>query len=145
MLKIKIQKGDYTVGELVVPRKYEKLVINKDGEIIKTEFVVEGRKQPLNEIRKRMIEKHRMYMRQHEDTYYDEMPRLEVAQRLTELGEFNDEQGLTSLRNKLKALERSRYLLVWHDHSTVANHGHLVFMVSSVYDPALYYTTENQG
>lgn len=72
------------------------------------------------------------------DLYYDEMPRLHVA----ELGEFNDEEGLTSMKKKLKALERSRDLLVWHDHSTVANHGHLVFMVSAVYDPALYYTSD---
>ena len=28
----------------------------------------------------------------------------------------------------------------WHDLSTIANHGHLVFMVSCVYDPAIYYT-----
>ena len=31
---------------------------------------------------------------------------------------------------------------MWHDHSTVANHGHLVFMVSCIYDPALYLTPE---
>ncbi|KAK3745605.1 hypothetical protein QZH41_017422 [Actinostola sp. cb2023] len=30
MLKLKIQRGEYTVGELVVPRKYEKLVIDKE-------------------------------------------------------------------------------------------------------------------
>jgi len=142
MLKLKIQRGEYTVGELVVPRKYEKLVIDKEGNIVKTEFVVEGRKQPLEEIRKRMIEKHRNYMRQHEDNYYDEMQRIQVAQRLEELGEFEDEEGLTLMRKKLKAFERSRNLLVWHDHSTVANHGHLVFMVSAVYDPALYLTPD---
>ena len=85
MLKIKIQKGEYTIGELVVPRKYEKLVLDKNGNVVRTEFVVEGRKQPLDEIRKKMIEKHRVYMRQHPDTFYDNISRLEVAERLKEL------------------------------------------------------------
>lgn len=53
MLKVKIQKGEYTIGELVVPRKYEKLIIDKNGNVVKTEFTVEGRKQPLDEIRKK--------------------------------------------------------------------------------------------
>ena len=31
---------------------------------------------------------------------------------------------------------------MWHDLSTIANHGHLVFMVSYLYDPAVHYTNE---
>jgi hypothetical protein len=62
------------------------MVTNNSGEIIKTEFLVEGRKQPLIEIRKN--------------------------------GDM------------------------WHDLSTVANHSHLVFMVSCLYDPAIHYTNE---
>ena len=30
--------------------------------------------------------------------------------------------------------------MVWHDLSTVANHSHLVFMVSYLYDPATFYS-----
>ena len=31
------------------------MVLNEDGEVVKTEFVVEGRKQPLVEIRERTL------------------------------------------------------------------------------------------
>ena len=31
---------------------------------------------------------------------------------------------------------------MWHDVLTVANHSHLVFMVSYLYDPAIQYTNE---
>jgi hypothetical protein len=31
---------------------------------------------------------------------------------------------------------------MWHDLSTIANHGHLVFMVSYLYDHAVHYTNE---
>jgi len=58
------------------------------------------------------------------------------------LNEFDDTQGLTAMREKLKKMQRQRHLMIWHDHSTVANHGHLVFVVTSAYDPALYLTKE---
>ena len=43
------------------------------------------------------------------------------------------------MRERLKGIERTRHLKVWHDLSTIANHGHLVFMVSCLYDPAIHY------
>lgn len=52
-LKLKIQNGQYTVGELIVPKKYEKLILDKDGNVKKEEFIIEGRKRPLDEIRKK--------------------------------------------------------------------------------------------
>ena len=37
-------------------------------------------------------------------------------------------------------MERTQHLMIWHDLPTVANHSHLVFMVSCLYDPACFYT-----
>jgi hypothetical protein len=37
------------------------------------------------------------------------------------------------LRNKLKSLERTRNIKVWHDHSDVLNHTYVSFMVSYIY------------
>ena len=47
-LRLRIQNGQYTVGEIIVPQKYEKLVIDKDGNVKREEFIVEGRKRPLD-------------------------------------------------------------------------------------------------
>ena len=46
----------------------------------------------------------------------------------------------------LKKLERTRHIKLCraYDLFTIANHGHLVFMVSCIYDPAVYYTNEYQ-
>ena len=44
------------------------------------------------------------------------------------------------MRERLKVMERTRHLLVWHDLSTVANHSHLVFMATCLYDQATFYT-----
>ena len=61
-----------------------------------------------------------------------------------------DSLGHESLGTFLKALkeyieremdiERTRHLKIWHDLSTIANRGHLVFMVSSLYELAIDYT-----
>jgi len=127
---------------MIVPKRYRKLVLNKNNEVEAVEFVVEGRKIPLDEIRKVTLERSKDFVRQHPDEFYDEMSRLDVVSRLTQLNEFDDTEGLTKMRNKLKALERTRHMIIWHDHSTVANHGHLLFMVSILYDPAFHLTSE---
>ena len=139
-LKVQIMNGDISIGEMIVPKRF-KLVLNRNNEIEITEFVVEGRKRPLEEIRRKTLERQKEFLRQHPDSHYDEMPRLEVVERLTQLNEFNDEDGLTKMRNKLKSLERTRHLMIWHDHSSVANHGHLLFMVAALYDPAFHLTS----
>jgi len=141
-LKLKIQKGEYSLGELIVPKKYKKMVIDQNGNIQTQEFTVEGRKNPLDEIRKKMLLKHKKFIRQHPDEYYDEMTRLRVVECLKAINEFDDTEGLTVMRRKLKRMQRQRHLMLWHDHSTVTNHGHLVFMVASIYDPALYLTND---
>ena len=116
--------------------------MDKDKNIKEIEVIAEGRKRPLEEIRKKMLEKQHHFIRSHPDQHYDEMPRLEVAARLRELNEIDDSEGLTIMRKRLKLLERTRHLLIWHDHSTVANHGHLLFMCTVLYDPAFHLTTE---
>lgn len=58
------------------------MVLDKEGDIKIHEFLVEGRKIPLDEIRQKLLRKHEKFTRQHEDQYYDEMPRLEVVEEL---------------------------------------------------------------
>ena len=140
-LKAKILNGDIHVGEMIVPKKYSKLVLSKDNEIQAEEFVVQGRKIPLDEIRKYTLERQKEFVHQNPDSHYQNMTRLDAVQRLTDLNEFDDSEGLTTMKEKLKSLERTRHLMIWHDHSTVANHGHLLFMVSVIYDPAFHLTS----
>ena len=46
------------------------------------------------------------------------------------------------VKERLKAMERKRHLMIWGDNSTLLNHGHLLLTVNSVYDEALYFTNE---
>ena len=120
--------------------QYEKLVLDKDGKIKKTEFVVEGRKQLLEKIRKKTLKVHEKFMRVKPGEFYDEMPREQVLSRLKELNECDETDDLMKMRKKLQKLEQTRHLQIWHDHSTLANHGHILFMESCLYDPAVHLT-----
>jgi len=141
-IKAKIMNGEICIGEIIVPKTYAKLVLTKNNEIQKVEFVVQGRKIPLDEIRKRTLQGQNKFTRQHPDCYYNDMSRIDIVKRLTDLNEFDDGDGLDKMREKLKTLERTRHLMIWHDHSTVANHGHLLFLATVAYDPAFHLTSQ---
>ena len=42
------------------------------------------------------------------------------------------------LREKIKQFERTRHLQVWHDASDIAIHGHILFCINVLYDPAVF-------
>ena len=58
------------------------MTLNENGEIVKTEFVVEGRKQPLVEIRERTLKSRESYMRQRSDDEYGKMTSESLMQCL---------------------------------------------------------------
>ena len=74
------------------------------------------------------------------DEYYSEMQREEVINQLKKLNEYNPDDGLTKMRKKLQKISTTRHLQIWHDHSTLANTGHIIFTVNCLYDPAIYMT-----
>ena len=81
-------------------------------------------------------------------------PDKQVVQTMTEV--FAKKIPLLDIREKLLIRHEklgiirtdsvdqslSRYLKVWHDHSSVAGHGHLLVLVSAVYDTSFYLTQE---
>ena len=84
-------------------------------------------------------------MRNTTDDEFDNMSYADVVKKLGMLNEIKEEESLSVMRERLKKMERTRYLMVWLDLSTVANqcnhsHLHVVFMVSCLYDPSTFYS-----
>lgn len=96
--KKKIRSGEINIGQLIVPKKYEKLVLNVDSEIEKIEFFVEGRKIPLDDVRERLLLKHKKLTRFHLDEYYGSMSRIAVSNRLADVGELDETEALSTMR-----------------------------------------------
>ena len=59
------------------------------------------------------------------------------------MGELDKTEALSTMRQKLKNMEGRRHLAVWHDHSSAAKRGYLLFLVGSMYDPADHLTDED--
>ena len=58
----KIKKGIYHSENLILPPKYEKVIL-KNGRLMNEEIQVSGRKIPLRNIRTTMLQKQENYMR----------------------------------------------------------------------------------
>ncbi|CAH1264059.1 Hypp2835 [Branchiostoma lanceolatum] len=142
-LSTMIADGEIPIGERIVPKEFDKMVIDKDTGKVKVErFTVEGRKHPLAEVRARTLQEQKKYMRIRTDEEYDEMTADAVKDRLRELGEYREEDCITNMRNKLKQKERTRYISIWEDSSQISNHGHMVYMAHTTYDAAVHLTPE---
>lgn len=102
---------------MIVPQTFKKVLLTKEGTLKTETFTVSGRKIPLLEIRTRMLKEQESLglLRIHTDDYYTAMTDAEVRSRLNHLGE-DDNTGKESefeSKERLKAMERKRYLMVW--------------------------------
>ncbi|XP_019626548.1 PREDICTED: uncharacterized protein LOC109471652 [Branchiostoma belcheri] len=140
-LSIMIRDGEVPIGEFVVPKTYKKYFLNKDTNNIETTTItMEGRKQHLLKVREQLLESQQPFMR--EARNYDLLTREQIQQRLMELGEYNEEETEQSMRKRLKSIEGTRHLVPWEDGATLANHGYIVYVVTTLYDPAIHLTDE---
>lgn len=119
-------------------------MLNEKQEIEKTEFTVYGRKIPLKEIRKKMLEAHKPFLRARDEEHYNNLSEQELQEQLQAINELPAPNTLSkeAMRVKLKEMESTRNLLVWLDNSSVANHGYLVCLITCLYDPAVFLTSE---
>ena len=128
-----------------MPKQYKKLVLKSDGTLKEVLFTVCGRKIPLNEIRKRELDRCEQLgiVRGQTNQEYEQMTDEEITDRLKELGENENHSGDTpgQRRERLIKFERTRHLMLWGDGSTILNHGHLLYLIQCVFDPAFYFTT----
>ena len=120
-------------------------MLNSDGTLKEVLFTVSRRKIPLREIRKRELDRCEQLgiVRSHTNQEYEQMSDEQIAERLKVLGEDANHPGDTpgQRRERLIRFERTRHLMIWGDGSTILNHGHLLYLVQSVYDPAFFYSS----
>ena len=143
-MKQQIDHGIYKIGELIVPQTFQKISI-KNGQLTQEEIQVQGRKISLKDIRTDMLAKHKKFMRLRSDETLDELPRDRVVSELASLSEWSDEFSMLTtdvLTKKLKAYERTRNLITWHDGSSLSSHSHLLITVACLYDRAVFLTDE---
>ncbi len=130
-IKVLFDSGKLTLGEPCTPFALVKSRV-VDGNLESTTSQVYGRKHPLLELRKRLLVKQEKFMRLLTDQEIDSLSLEDVKAKLQDL----DIEGINDHRESLKRLQRSRTLVLWHDHSTIAGSGYLLITIHSLYDPA---------
>ena len=138
-----ISNGEIQIGESVVPSQHNRCNVNPDTQVVQLDTVTtSARKIPLSLIRKNLLDKHEALgiIRNHSDEYFKDLSRHQILTRLTELGvSYNSSDDI---QQKIKDVSRTRHIKVWHDHSSIANHGYRLVLVSVIYDPAFFYSRE---
>ena len=69
------------------------------------------------------------------------MTNWDLIDELKRINEYDQLCSNDELKTKLK-IHRRRFLQFWQDGATISNHGHILIMVNTVYDKAIYMTNE---
>ena len=119
-----------------MPKKTEKLIL-KNNEFIKEFFNVYGRKTRLYGIRKALLEKLKPYMRYSDGNFYQTLPMDQCATLFQRYNLSVIEDDFKQMRQAIKETETTHHFSMCHDAATVANHGYVLFMIQTIYEPAI--------
>ena len=138
----KIASGKFNLRIPVLDNKYTKVVLTSEGNIEKKMCKVSAGKYPLKEICEQSANLHKDLLRLRSNQEYESMTPDQVKTRLQVLHEDHENITDHQLRQHLKKCERTRHWLVWHDHSSIASSGFMLFLVREVFDPAVHLTNQ---
>ena len=142
LLSEKICSGEIEIGKNIVEREYKKLALDENGDVVTHSFSVNGRKHSLFNLSVKLFKKHSKFLRLNSDPYFENLQPTELYKRLSLLGELNLNENINDMKEKLKKYERSRHFVTWHDASVIANHDHILINFHVMYDPAVFYTSD---
>ncbi len=143
----KIQAGDVNPGEQIAPREY--LVFRferKSRKIVENKVTLYGRKIALNDIRKKLLAKHHNMgiLRCLGDV--DDLTDDQLKAQIHKVGvDLPSNATRETLVETLESNTTKRFLKVWHDHGKIAGQGHFLVLVSCIYDPVFYFTSEEMA
>ncbi|KAL5500209.1 hypothetical protein EMCRGX_G011728 [Ephydatia muelleri] len=105
-------------------------ITRHNGEVIST---FTAQKIRLIDIRRKLLEMHEKLglLHNQSDDYFENLTDAEVKTQLEKLGE-KTEGTPDELKAQLKSMNRTRHLKIWHDHSTISGHSHLLVTVACV-------------
>lgn len=141
-----LDSGQLTIGEPCTPYKLIKSVVTYDGDVETITSELVGRKIPLTQVRKSLLDKHTKYMRLNTDSELEGMNREQILQLLSIAHHSTPNSWSTAqLQAEIMSIQRTRNLAIWHDHSTILKTGYILFAVWVVYDPAVFFTDKECG
>jgi len=145
----KVTSGEIQIGREIVQTTYSSYTTDPSTlSISETTKRISAREIPIKHIRQKLLNKHEKLgiVRNNPDDYFASLFEEDTKSRLTELGEsYDSKMTIQEVQQKLKTICRTRHFKLWHDHSEIAGHSHILILVSAVYDPAFYFTSEEMS
>ena len=140
-IKTLIGNGTYNVGVPVVETERSELAVSNDGQVIQKKIDVQARKLSFQKIRKDALTRNKDLLKIKGDSYYNQLSKEELTVGLQKIHEKISD-NIDEMRNQLKKYQQQRHWLLWHNHSTLANYGHMQFCLRELYDPAIHVTRQ---
>lgn len=132
-----VENGDLSLGVPCAPFNLIQYNV-ANGQVEKTETIVMGRKFPLLDLRKKLLASNEKYMRLHTDEEISAMSVDDLRDMMSKWNEISPDCE-HELRERVKELQRTRSLALWHDHATLLGIGVVMVTVHVVYDPAVFF------
>ena len=107
-----INEGAYTIGDLIVPQKFEKLVLNADLTTEIKEFEIAGRKVPLSEIRMKQYINNKQFDRIFTESQIKETDWEEIVKELTRIDKFSKSDIYMDITTNIKTKKFYFYIVV---------------------------------
>ena len=138
-IKQMLAEGKLNIEQPCVPITPERYMPDGNIEVIQAH----GNKIPMIEIRQKLLNKQLKYMRLNKDENINNIPSSEIKSILNKYTNI-DTKSLTrsELESSFKKLEKTRNLVMWHDHSTLLSYGLLLIKIKTAYASAVFYTNE---
>lgn len=109
--------------------------ITSSQNLEETDVIVHGRKIPLERIRRQMNLNQGLLFRWRQDGYES------LEEKFSKLKITVPSEPMSAL-DELTKVEHTRNLKVGHDHSDILNHSYVSFMISALYDHAVFLSDE---
>ena len=137
-----IESGRFNLGMQCAPYQMTQY-IHLNGKLTTKEITIYRRKIPLVDLRKKLLEKHSLYMRLASDEDISKKSLEELKEELRKGGQSELElqnETHSNVCTELARKQRTRHLVMWHDHATILGKSNLLITVHTIYDPAVFLT-----
>ena len=131
-----VSLGELLLGQPCSPHNITQLVV-KDGNVTKQTKTVQGRKIIIHELRTKLLQLQEPYMHLYSDDKIKTMDQDELQQHLSITSDSVDK-----MRELLATKQRTRTLVLWHDHATLLGRGYILLTIHTLYDDMVFKSDE---
>ena len=138
-----IADGRLKIGEPCTPYTMTRFKTSTGGRLFEKAITISGRKFSLLEIRAEMLVQHQQYMHLYSDDQIQAMTTDEIKRFLhCHSIHADNKHMLSDLQNLLARTQRTRTLVLWHDHATILGTGYILVTVGTIYDQGVHLNEE---